>query len=84
MAVAAPDQGERWDPNKAVDKLKTGVLNRFREQQEAQKRSPTRERPTKPPLTTSDDPASTEEEGAVPSSSSTAPQIKIDEGTTSS
>jgi hypothetical protein len=83
MAVAAPDQGERWDPNKAVDNLKTGVLNRFREQQEAQKRSPTRDRLTKLPFPTSENPASLEEE-AGPSSSSKATQIKIDEGTTSS
>ena len=37
--IASAVEGEIWDPNKQLEKLKTGVINRFREQQ--LKRSPT-------------------------------------------
>lgn len=37
--IASAVEGETWDPNKQLEKLKTGVINRLREQQ--LKRSPT-------------------------------------------
>ena len=66
MSIAGPDVGEHWDPNKAVDKLKSGVMHKVREQK-AQKRMARKERPQKPPL---------------PILGATTTEIQIDEGTT--
>lgn len=38
-SVVSAHEGERWDPNKQLDKLKIGVISKLRQQQ--QKRSPT-------------------------------------------
>jgi hypothetical protein len=38
-SISSATEGERWDPNKQLDKLKSGVITKLREQQ--QKRSPT-------------------------------------------
>jgi len=39
--VTSAVEGERWDPNKQLDKLKSGVIDRLREQQLKQRSSTT-------------------------------------------
>jgi hypothetical protein len=82
MAIGAAYQGERWDPNEAVDKLKSGVMSRFREQQ--QKRSPARERPRKPAFLEPEGGTTTSSEthGGPSNPTTTTPQVQADEGTT--
>jgi len=75
LPIVGPDAGELWDPNKAVDKLKSGVMHKVRKQ-EAQKRR--KERPQKPPLPI----LGVRTSSAGPSSSLITPEIQIDEGTT--
>jgi len=82
MSIAEPDAKERWDPNRAVDKLKSGVMHKVREQQEVQKRSPTKERPRKPPFPIPDPTTSSAAEAGPCSSLITKPKIQIDEGMT--
>jgi hypothetical protein len=43
-SMAGATEGERWDPNKQLEKLRSGVISRLREQQ---KRSPTTDQATK-------------------------------------
>ena len=64
-SVVSTTEAEQWDPNKQLDKLKSGVISKLREQQ---KRSPTGS-PTQPPTTTT-------EGGEEP-----PPKISIDDGT---
>jgi hypothetical protein len=39
-SITSASEGQRWDPSKQLDKLKSGVITKLREQQH-QKRSPT-------------------------------------------
>lgn len=50
--VTSAVEGERWDPNKAVDKLKSGVITKLKEQS---KRSPNASHTT-PATTAIDEP----------------------------
>jgi hypothetical protein len=65
--MTSATEGERWDPNKQLDKLKSGVITKLREQQ--QKRSPT---------TTNATPNSTTE---PTTEEQPPPKITVDEGT---
>ena len=40
--------GERWDPNKQLDKLKSGVISRLRQQQRTRYSTTTPEHPSMP------------------------------------
>ena len=64
-SVVSVSEGERWDPNKQLDKLKSGVISKLREQQ--------RRSPTSPPMRS---PGTTTEAGEEP-----PPKISVDDGT---
>jgi hypothetical protein len=56
--VTSAVEGERWDPNKQLDKLKSGVIDRLREQQLKQRSStiaPDQEVDDPPPKITIDE-----------------------------
>jgi hypothetical protein len=59
--VKSAVEGERWDPNKSLDRLKSGVVNRLREQQQRRSLPATRTKPGQeeedatPPKITIDD-----------------------------
>jgi hypothetical protein len=65
-SISSASEGQRWDPSKQLDKLKSGVITKLREQH--QKRSPTLSK------SIPGHPSTTEEAEEIP------PQIEADDG----
>jgi hypothetical protein len=64
--VASAVEGERWDPNRSLDKLKTGVIHKLLEQQQQQQQQQEKRSETVPEAPASEGDMNRAVEGSPP------------------